>query len=203
MEASVEGDPTRHLRFSGHLIAAALLLAGRAALAQPAVASSSGFSGSLSFDARATLGNFTGTTVWLEGTITGGPELGMIRGWVETRVDSLRTGNGLRDRDMRRALESDRHPLIRFDLAEVRPSPIQGDTMVVSLVGRFTIHGTTREVTLPATLVWQPAGIHLTALLPMDVRDYGVTRLSKLFGTLRMHPDIVVRIDLVVAQPAR
>jgi polyisoprenoid-binding protein YceI len=161
---------------------------------------SAGFSGTLSFDARATLGEFTGSTTRLTGQITGGPGLETIRGWVQAPVDSIRTGNGLRDRDMRRVLESDVHPQIRFDLAEIRPSPMQGREMVATLAGRFTIHGVSREVTLPATLTWGPDGIRLRALLPMDVRDYGVTRLSKLLGTLRMHPDIVVRIDLLVSQ---
>lgn len=182
-------------------MAAGLFLACSVADAQRAVAPSAVVTGTLSFDARATLGAFTGTTAWVRGEISGGPDLPAIRGWIETMVDSLTTGNGLRDRDMRRAMESDRHPVIRFDLEEIRPSPMQGDTMIVTLVGRFTIHGTTRPATLPATLTWTTDGIQLTALLPLDVRDYGVTRLSKVFGTLRMHPDIVVRIDLVVAQP--
>ena len=182
--------------------AALLALLGTAAplAAQAPVVPSTGISGTLSFDARATLGEFTGTTTRLAGQITGGPGLETIRGWVEAPVDSIRTGNRLRDRDMRRALESDAHPHIRFDLAEIRPSPIQGREMVATLVGRFTIHGTSRDVTLPATLTWGPDGIRLRALLPMDVRDYGITRLSKLLGTLRMHPDIVVRIDLLVSQ---
>jgi polyisoprenoid-binding protein YceI len=182
--------------------AALLALLGAAAplAAQPPVVPSAGFSGTLSFDARATLGEFTGSTTRLTGQITGGPGLETIRGWVQAPVDSIRTGNGLRDRDMRRVLESDVHPQIRFDLAEIRPSPMQGREMVATLAGRFTIHGVSREVTLPATLTWGPDGIRLRALLPMDVRDYGVTRLSKLLGTLRMHPDIVVRIDLLVSQ---
>ncbi len=178
----------------------ALLGAAAPLAAQPPVVPSARFSGTLSFDARATLGRFTGTTTRLSGQITGGPGLETIRGWVEAPVDSIRTGNGLRDRDMRRALDSGAHPLIRFDLAEVRPSPMQGQEMVATLVGRFTIHGTSRDVSLPATLTWGPDGIRLRALVPMDVRDFGVTRLSKALGTLRMHPDIVVRIELLVSQ---
>lgn len=197
VEEAITDRVTRQAR------AALLALLGAAAplAAQPPVVPSARFTGTLSFDARATLGDFTGTTTRLAGQITGGPGLETIQGWVAAPVDSIRTGNGLRDRDMRRALESDAHPLIRFDLAEIRSSPMQGPQMVATLVGRFTIHGTSRDVTLPATLTWGPEGIRLRALLAMDVRDYGITRLSKVLGTLRMHPDIVVRIDLRVSQP--
>ena len=74
--------------------------------AQPGVAPSTRISGTLSFDARATLGAFTGTTSALTGEITGGPALALSQGWVEFRVDSLRTGNGRRDRDMLSTLET-------------------------------------------------------------------------------------------------
>lgn len=180
---------------------AALLATATPALAQPPVAPTTRVTGTLRFDARATLGPFTGTTTAVSGEITGGPGLEAVRGWVAFPVDSLQTGNGLRDRDMRAALASDEFPTLRFDLQEVRPSPLQGSTMVLTLVGAFTIHGTTRQVSMPATLTWVEDGITVHALLAMDVRDYGITRLSRLLGAFKMQPDIVIRIDLQVAQP--
>lgn len=173
------------------------------AVAQPPVLPASLLRGTLSFDARATLGDFAGTTSSVTGAITGGPALEEVRGWVEAPVDSLRTGNGLRDRDMRKSLEADRFPVIRFELDEFRPSPMQGDQMVATLVGRFTIRGVTRAETLPATLTWTPLGIRLEAIFPMDVRHYQVGGLSKLLGTLKMHPDIIVRVDLWFAREAK
>jgi polyisoprenoid-binding protein YceI len=158
--------------------------------------------GTLSFDARATLGAFTGVVTTVRGAITGGPGIETVRGWVVFPVDSLSTDNGLRDRDMRKALDAEQHPEIRFTLREVRPSPIQGNSMVATLVGEFTIHGVTHPVTLPATLTWTAAGIEVSALLGMDVRDYGITRLARFLGAFKMQPDIVIRIDLLVAQPA-
>lgn len=177
-----------------------LLALGGPAMAQRSVHPTTRISGTLSFDARATLGRFTGATTVLTGALTGGPDLASITGWVEFPVDSLSTGNRLRDRDMRASLEAARFPVIRFDLTAVRPSATPGDTAVVLLVGAFTIHGVTREVNLPATLVWHQRSVQLQVLYSMDVRDYQVGKLSKVFGTLRMEPEIVVRIDLVVDQ---
>jgi len=160
-------------------------------------------SGTLSFDARGTLGDFTGTTANLTGAIAGGPALEAVRGWVEARVDSMTTDNGRRDRDMRKSLGADQYPTIRFDLDELRPSPRQGDIMVVTLVGRFTIHGVTRQETFPGTLTWSSTGIRLEARVGMDVRAYRIGGLSKAFGLLKMQPDIVVHIDLRFEQPPR
>lgn len=172
------------------------------AVAQPPVLPAPLLRGTLGFDARATLGDFTGVTTFVTGAITGGPALEQVRGWVEAPVDSLRTGNGLRDRDMRKSLEADRFRTLRFELDEFRPSPMQDDRMVATLVGRFTIHGVTRTETLPATLTWTPEGIRVEATLAMDVRDYAIGGLAKLLGTLRMHPDIIVRVDLLFAREA-
>jgi hypothetical protein len=36
----------------------------------------------------------------------------------------------------------------------------------------------------------------------MNVKDYGVTRLSKLFGAFKMNENIMVHIDLVFAPGA-
>ena len=183
------------------MVAAILAVAAPVAQAQPAVTPTTQITGTLRFDARATLGPFSGITQAVTGAITGGPSLELVRGWVEFPVDSLDTDNGLRNRDMRGALDADQHPTIRFDLREVRPSPIQGNTMVLTLVGDFSIHGTTRPVSMPATLTWVEGGITVQALLAMDVRDYGITKLSRLLGAFKMQPDIVIRIDLLVAQP--
>lgn len=182
-------------------VLAVVLGLGSPAFAQRTVAPTTAVSGVLRFDANATLGRFSGTSSALTGALIGGPALEEVRGWVELPVDSLRTGNGTRDRDMRKSLEAARFPTIRFDLDELRPSPMQGDSMVATLAGRFTIHGVSRSVAVPAQITWVPEGIRLEASISMDVRDYRVGGLSRMLGTLRMQPDIVVHINLLFAQP--
>ena len=79
-------------------------------------------SGTLSFDGYATVGDFTGTTADVTGEMSGGA-LAEVRGWVEAPVKSLKTGNGRRDRDLNKSMESDRYPTIRFELSRVTPEP--------------------------------------------------------------------------------
>src|SRR5215204_3292148 len=56
-------------------------------------------SGTLRFDARATAGNFTGTTTSITGQMKGG-ERAQVAGWVEAPVRTLATGNERGDRDL-------------------------------------------------------------------------------------------------------
>ncbi len=154
--------------------------------------------GTLSFDARATAGDFTGNTRTVSGEMTGG-ELSAVRGWVEAPVKTLVTGNGKRDKDLNKSMETDKHPTMRFDLSGVVPGAVRGDTVAVTLQGRFTIHGVTRDATMPATVVFAPDAIRLRADTPLNLKDYKIGGLTKAFGMLRMHEEILVRIDLTFA----
>jgi polyisoprenoid-binding protein YceI len=156
--------------------------------------------GVLSFDGRATMGDFVGTTTTMSGQMTGGADLTLVRGWVESPVNTLKTGNGRRDRDLNKSMESEKFPSLRFDLTGVAPGVSRGDSTAVTLTGSFTIHGVKRDVTLPATVVLQPGGIRLRSTFPMNLTDYQIGGLSKMLGLLKMHPDIVVHVDLLFNQ---
>jgi polyisoprenoid-binding protein YceI len=155
--------------------------------------------GRLSFDGRANVGDFTGTTTTVSGELVGGEDITLVRGWVEAPVQTLVTGNGKRDRDLTKSMESDRYPTIRFELAGVTIRSEAGDTAKVDLQGRFLIHGVVRDVVLPATLVLGGAFTAIRADTPLNLKDYNIGGLSKAFGMLRMYPDILVHIDVTFA----
>jgi polyisoprenoid-binding protein YceI len=167
--------------------------------AQGPIASSTSVTGTLSYDARATLGRFTGSTDSVFGRLNGAPTLARVSGYVAARAATLKTGNGLRDKDQYKSLEVDSFPFIRFDVDSVSPGATSGDTLNVTLHGAFEIHGTRRAAHLPAQLLLTPTSAHLIASTPMDVREYGIEGLVKMLGALRMNPNIVVRIDVVFA----
>jgi polyisoprenoid-binding protein YceI len=153
--------------------------------------------GTLSFDAKATLGAFTGTTSTLSGSMTGGADVRDVRGKVEAQVSTLKTGNGLRDKDMMKAMDADSFPVMRFELLGVSEQTQAADSTSVTLSGRMTLHGVTRDVSIPALVRFGKDGVQVTASFPLNVRDYGVTRLSKMLGAFKMNPDIVVKVDVV------
>jgi polyisoprenoid-binding protein YceI len=107
------------------------------------------------------------------------------------------TGNGRRDRDMWKSLEVERFPTIRFDLDAVAPGATQGDSVAVTLRGRFTIHGVTRESAVRGWVHVESSRVRFRGYTPLQLTDYTISGLSKAFGLLKMDPDVVVRMELL------
>ena len=177
--------------------AAILPLTTSAAAAQLAIPAGTVREGTLSFDGRATAGAFSGTTTTVTGEMTGGNMLSEVRGWVEIRVSTLKTGNDRRDRDLNKSMESAKFPTVRFELTGVAAAEPPRDSMPVTLQGRFIIHGVTREVSLPADVTLGPDGVRVRAATPLNLKDYEIGGLTKMMGMLKMHEEIVVHVDLV------
>ena len=133
-----------------------LLLAPALLAAQRPVPNSSTVTGTLSYDGRATLGNFTGTTDSVTGRLVGAADLAQVSGYVEARAATLKTGNGKRDRDQYKSLEVDSFPFIRYDLDSVSVDVPGSDSTTITLRGHFVIHGVRRAADLPARLVLSP-----------------------------------------------
>ncbi len=150
--------------------------------------------GSLSFDGKSTLGDFTGVSDSVSGQMTAGA-LSEVRGWVEAPVRTLKTGNNRRDRDLVKTMEADIYPTIRFILDGVEPQGPERDSTSVMLSGRFFIHGKTRAERFPAIVQRTSGGVRATATFPMNLKDYEITNLTR-FLVLKMNPDIVVHVDV-------
>jgi polyisoprenoid-binding protein YceI len=184
-----------------HLTALLVVLSGHLAplSAQQPILHGSVSGGTLSFDGHGTGGDFVGITSTVTGEMKGSADLSAVRGWVEAPVRTLKTGNGRRDKDLNKSMESDTYPTIRFDLSGVTEQERRGDTVAVALQGAFTIHGVTREVMLPATVAMLPDAIHLRADTPLNLKDYKIGGLKKLLGILKMDEHILVHVDLSFA----
>jgi polyisoprenoid-binding protein YceI len=153
-------------------------------------------SGTLSFDGRATLGNFTGTTTTVSGEVSGGPRLESLRGWVEAPVNTLKTGKGKRDADLNKSMESDKYPVIRYELDSITPQSFVDGQGTVILHGQFMIHGVTRPADLPARVQLGSASARVRADTPLSLRKYHIGGLSKMLGVLRMEDEIEVHLDV-------
>jgi polyisoprenoid-binding protein YceI len=151
--------------------------------------------GTLSFDGKSSLGDFTGLTSSVRGQMSGAALLADVRGWVDAPVKTLKTGNDRRDRDLIKTMEADSFPTIRFELLGVVPEWERGDSAGVTLKGNFVIHGVTRAETVKGVVVRSTEGVHVTASLPMNLHDYKINKLTR-FLFFKMNPDIVVHIDV-------
>ena len=190
------------MSFRSTVITAAItpLLAGSvSAQLRAPIPSGTVIAGTLSFDGHSTVGSFTGTTMTVHGELHGAATIDSVTGWVEAPVKTLVTGNGHRDRDLNSSMESDSFPTIRYDLTSVTRQGALGDTLDVTLHGTFSIHGITRPADLSATVLLDPGSVRVRSDLPLNLNDYRIKGLSKMLGVLKMHPDIVVHVDVTFA----
>lgn len=167
-----------------------------APLSSQAVPTASLTRGTLAFDAKATLGAFTGATGTVRGELTGSAALHGASGWVEAPSKSLVTGNGKRDRDMYSSLEVATFPSLRFQLDSVSTGQPRGDSTAVTLHGQFTLHGQARAAAIPGWAWIRAESARFRGALRVNVKDYGVGGLSKALGMLKMQEHIMIRIDV-------
>jgi polyisoprenoid-binding protein YceI len=153
--------------------------------------------GTLSFDGHATTGSFVGTTHTVTGAVLASADYASVRGWVEAPVATLQTGNGLRDRDLRKVMEVEKYPSMRYETsgATVEGTP-RADSVSLVLHGTLQVHGVSRPVDVPATVVRSAGGAQVTGTFPLDVTEYQVRGLSKMGGLLKMQPRIEVHLTL-------
>jgi hypothetical protein len=111
-------------------------------------------------------------------------------------VITLVTGNGKRDKDLNKSMESEKYPTIRYDLAAVVPGEVRGDTATVTLDGYFLIHGVKQHAAIPATVLLFPDGVRVRGETPLNLKTYKIGGLSKMLGMLKMHEEIMVHLDL-------
>jgi len=154
-------------------------------------------SGTLSFDGHATAGDFTGTTSTVSGSLTAAADLTEVRGWVEAPAATLKTGNGKRDKDLNKSMESQKYPTMRFDLTGVNRTGGSADSVGVILRGALKLHGVSRPVELPGTIRFSGSDARVHTDFPVNLKDYRIGGLSKLLGVLKMHEDIKVHADLL------
>lgn len=178
-------------------IACLIVVAGSAMAQQRPIPPGRVVSGTLSFDGHATAGDFTGSTSTVSGQVAGAPDLAGVRGWVEAPVQTLKTGNGRRDRDLNKSMESDKYPTLRFELTGVTRRDGSADSVGVMLQGRLQIHGVTREVEMPASVQFTGTAARVRTDFPLNLKDYRIGGLSKLLGMLKMYEDIEVHADLM------
>ena len=121
-----------------------------------------------------------------------------LAGTVELPVDRLSSGNPLYDREMKRRIDSRRHPTISGVLGSMQLSGAGGR---YRMSGEVTFRGVTRpvegEVAITAP---DPQTLCLEGEHVFDVRDWGMEPPKLML--LKVHPDVTVRVRIVTGREA-
>jgi polyisoprenoid-binding protein YceI len=151
-------------------------------LVLPLVAEAAPFKGQFKFTSNAPKEDIFGTADGsAELTITPA-DLKATRGTVKVSVASMKTGNDTRDEHLRGAgwLDAAKFPEIAFEITGVEVGATSEKDGVKSaeaqVVGKFTMHGVTKELKAPATIKWKDdKKAKITTSFTIALSDFAVT----------------------------
>jgi len=121
-----------------------------------------------------------------------------LSGAVELPVDRLSSGNPLYDREMKRRVDSRRHPTISGVLGSMQSSGTEGS---YRMSGEVTFRGVTcpvegeMTITTPSERTLCLEGEHV-----FDVRRWGMDPPKLML--LKVYPDVTVRVRIVASRQA-
>lgn len=100
--------------------------------------------------------------------------------------------NALDRRQIERNAATDVLAARRFPKIAFRSTKVQRDDAKARIEGELTLHGTTQAIALDAA----DDGQRWRAEVRLDQRRFGIKPFSAMLGTLKVKPEIVVRIAL-------
>jgi polyisoprenoid-binding protein YceI len=157
----------------------------------------------VSFEARFTLGDFTGEASGVAGDLNA-DALDLrkaITGAIRVHATALRTGVTGRDKDMHRLLATDKHPDIVYTVEGVEASFQQlsdkTDTLL-TIRGTLAVRGATRPVTFLGRVRQRAANLWVRGQAQVKMSDFGISPPRRwLF--FKVEDEIWLRFDLTLA----
>jgi polyisoprenoid-binding protein YceI len=155
------------------------------------------------FDAFHSFGNFSGASE----TPSGEVELDIedlkkpIKGTLTAPVASLRTGKAGRDKDLRRALDGERHPEIRYRIDKVESSfsSLTDNTdVLLTLHGVLSMRGTERPVSFMGRVRLRQGTLWVRGENRIRPVDFGVPLLRS--WLISMKESVLARFDLILSK---
>ncbi len=112
-------------------------------------------------------------------------------------LETLDTGNGKRDKDMKLTLETDEYPFAEFYGTLVSPFDINNTEPQLAIAkGDFKIHGETQEVEIEGTLQMTDEGLVLKAAWILNLEDYKIEPPRLLIVKVDENQEINIEIVL-------
>jgi len=155
------------------------------------------------FSAKAPLETVIGKTQQVTGEVTlAGGRLSGAKASFVVDVASIKTGNRLRDKDMRKKfMETDQYPQIRFSLDKILSGAFQilpGKPVELTVAGTWEMHGVARTEIFPVTVQVEGANKQMTlhSVFTLRLSDYQIERPQFLWMRLSETADVTVYLVL-------
>ena len=145
--------------------------------------------GTAAVNGKTSMASYTGSSDSLEGT------LNLDNGAVSFKIllESIKTGNGSRDKDMYKALEINEFPYATFEGNLGKDFDIELEQNQKILVkGTFTIHGVAHPLEVTVDLKPTSEGVLFYTFWPINITDHDIKRPSVFFMKVQDEHQIVI-----------
>jgi polyisoprenoid-binding protein YceI len=155
---------------------------------------------SVRFLAKSTVHDIHGKVGAISGKLTF-PEGGLVAtGEAEVPVHSLGTGNRTMDQNMSTMFEAEAFPVISFKVKSVDLSGVrEGVDSQVVIRGVLTIHGVSREASVPAKVVLDHGRYVCEGDLPVSLKDHKMKPPRILF--FKVADQVLVHFSVIFVSP--
>lgn len=149
--------------------------------------------GYVEFKSSVPLHSFTGTSKNLVGKIS------LPDSTVDFYIDlnTLDTGIGKRDKDMKKTLETEEYPFAEFyGKLSSNFNMSKKDTQSVKVKGKFTLHGISKEVEIEGQLYPGDKGLYISASWILNLEDFDIKPPGILFYRVDEEQEIKIEAFL-------
>ena len=117
--------------------------------------------------------------------------------YFEVDLNTLDSGIGKRDVDMREVLQTERWRYATFDgkITDIKPATGENNIYDVTATGKFFVHGKEKEITVKGTISDAGNEIKIKSSFSIFLEDYDVTAPS-LVAFIKVAEEIKIELDL-------
>jgi polyisoprenoid-binding protein YceI len=163
-------------------------------------------------DGTSTVRSFTCSATKLEGNVGFAGQLGttieeagravdVVE--IEIPVAALDCRNGTMNEHMWKALQARDFPTIHYRMTARDLAAGANGGLTVSLVGKLTIAGAERPITMNAEATQDSSGRYrISGRHELLMTEFGVKPPSLMLGTMKVRDKVVVRYEILLARPA-
>ncbi|MEL6824459.1 MAG: YceI family protein [Calditrichota bacterium] len=155
------------------------------------------------FTSSVTVLTFDGTTDKVDGYLYWeGDEMFKEKSqvYIEVDLNSVETGIGKRDRDMRDVLNTAEHPATTFSGTFSNATPVDGmeNAWDVTVEGKFSVNGTEKEISVPGKITMEDGQMRVVADFMILLDDYNIEAPSiaafiKVAQEIKLHLDFYLK----------
>ncbi len=117
-------------------------------------------------------------------------------------AETLKSGKSGMDKNTYKALKTEEHKNINFDLLSANAIPTDGNTYQVKAKGNLTVAGVTKPIDLIVTAKWNNAdkSLSISGAKAFNMTEFGVKPPTALFGTIKTGDEVNINFNVQITK---